>query len=116
GDAVGVAGHDVAAEFVADFQRALEIESGSLAPVFRRGHAQRLGGGIDVEPGLAAVDAGSNYGQADAVAGDRSPVRNGRLVITAGDAHAVQLALRRRRQGNDLADVGDNAGEHYTSS
>ena len=34
------------------------------------------------------------------------------LVVAAGDAQAVQLALRRWRQADDLADVGDNAGEH----
>ena len=53
GDAVGVAGDDVAAEFVADLQRALEIELRARRPVLRGGHAQRFGGGIDLEPGLA---------------------------------------------------------------
>jgi hypothetical protein len=32
--------------------------------------------------------------------------------IEAGDAHAVQLALRRWREARDLADVGDNSGKH----
>ncbi len=84
--------------------------------MFRRGHTQRLGGGIDIEPGLFALDAGGDDGEADAVAGDRSAVGDGRAVVAARDAQAVQLALRRRRQGGYLADIGDDASEHYVRS
>ncbi len=51
GDAVDMAGDDVAAEFVADLQRALEIEAGAARPAADGGDPQRLGGGIDREPG-----------------------------------------------------------------
>ncbi len=95
-DAVGVTGDNMAAEFVADLQRPLEIEFCALDPVLRRGHAERLGGGIDFEPGPAAFDAGSDHSKADAVAGDRGAVGDGWPVVAAGDAHAVQLALRGR--------------------
>jgi hypothetical protein len=48
-----------------------------------------------------------------ALASYRGAIRDGGAVVSAGDAQPVQLALRRRRQANDLADVGDYAGEHY---
>ena len=83
------------------------------APMLRRGHGQRLGGGIDLEPGLALRHARRNHREADAIAGDRRAVGDGRLIVAAGDAQPVQLPLRRRRQSDDLADIGDNAGEHF---
>src|SRR4029453_18372341 len=43
GDAVRMAGDDVPAEFVADLQRALEVEWRALPPVLCGGHAERLG-------------------------------------------------------------------------
>jgi hypothetical protein len=61
---------------------------------------------------LALFDARGNDGQADAIAGNRSAVRDGGAVVAACDAQPVQLALRRGRQSDDLADVGDYAGEH----
>jgi hypothetical protein len=76
------------------------------------GHGQRLGSGIDVEPGLALRDAGSDDRQADAVAGNRSAVRNARAIIAARDTQPMQLALRRRFVAFDLADIGDDAGKH----
>src|SRR5271170_1508118 len=105
-------GHDVAAEFVANLQRALEVEPGAGSPVFGRGHAERLGGGVDIEPGFVSLDAGRHHGEANAIAGDRGAVSDGSAVETARDAQPVQLALRRRRQSDDLADVSDYAGEH----
>ena len=65
---------------------------------------------------LPPVDARGHHGQADAVAGDRGAVGDRRAVIAAGDAQPMQLTLRRRRQGDDLADIGDYAGEHSTRS
>jgi hypothetical protein len=103
---------NMAAEFVADLQCALEVEFCPFSPVLGGGHAERLGGGVDLEPGLAVLDAGADHGQANAVAGDRGAVGDGGLVIAAGDPHAVQLALCRWREVCDLADVGDNSGKH----
>ena len=66
GDAVGMAGHDMAAKLVADLERAFEIEPRALPPAARRGHPQRLGRGIDRKPGAAALLAGLDHGEADA--------------------------------------------------
>ena len=75
GKAVDVAGDHVAAEFVADFQRPLEIDPRAVPPAAGRGDAQRLGGGIDGKPGAAVLLAGLDHGQADAGAGDRGALR-----------------------------------------
>src|SRR5688572_2944999 len=99
-----MAGDDVTAEFVADLQRALEIEFCALAPVLGRGHAERLVRGIDVKPGLAAFDAGGDDGKTDAVAGNRGAIGDGGAIVAAGDAQAMQLPLRGWRQADDLAD------------
>ena len=106
----------MAAEFVADLQRPLEIEFCTLGPVFCRGHAKRLGRGVDLEPGFVTLNARTDHGEADPVAGDRGAVGDGGAVVTAGNAQAMQLPLRRRRQADDLADVGDYASEHYARS
>src|SRR6266481_7337912 len=108
-----MSGDDMAAQFVADLQGAFEIELCSGDPMLRGGHAERFGGGIDIEPGLAALDARGDHREANAVAGDRSAVRDGGAVVAASDPQPVQLALRRWRQADDLADVGDYTGEHY---
>ena len=47
GDAVDMARDDMAAELVADLQRAFEIEPRALLPGAGRGHPQGLGRGID---------------------------------------------------------------------
>src|ERR1700738_2220247 len=107
-----MAGDDMAAEFVADLQRALEIEPGADGPMLRGGHAECLGTGIDIEPGLVTLNTRGDHGEADAVAGDRSTVRDGRAVVAACDPQPMLLPPRRWRQGGYLAGVGDNAGEH----
>src|SRR6185437_1922243 len=66
-DPVDMAGEDVPAEFVADRERALEIDPHSRAPVRERAPPQRLGGGLDFEPPLARL----GRRQADAGAGGR---------------------------------------------
>src|SRR5258708_13941749 len=52
-----------------------------------------FGGGVDVEPGLAAFDAGSDHSQADAIAGDRRAIGDGGLVVAAGrsEEHTSEL-------------------------
>ena len=119
-------GDNVAAELIADSERPLEIEPGADIPMPGRGHAKRLGGSIDVEPGLvdrgligrslAAFHTRTDHSQADAVTGDRGAIGNGCAIVAAGNAQAMQLPLRRRRQCNDLADIGDNSGKHQVRS
>src|SRR2546423_10449835 len=75
------------------------------------GHAERLGGGIDIEPGFPLIDARRDHRQADAIAGDRGAVSDGGPLVTACDTQAMQLPSRRWRQANALADVGDIAGK-----
>src|SRR5258707_14272877 len=111
-DSGGGPRHDMTAEFVADLQRALEVELCALAPGFCGRHAERLGRGVDIEPGLAALDAGTDHREADAVASDRGAISDGCAVVAAGDAQAMQLPLRRRREADDFADIGDYSGKH----
>ena len=51
GEPVDMAADHMAAELVAEPQRAFEIELGAAPPVCGGGHAQRLGRGIDGEGG-----------------------------------------------------------------
>jgi hypothetical protein len=88
----------------------------SPSPTLRGREAQRFGGGIDIEPCLAAIDAGLHHRQADAVAGDGCTVGNRCLIVAARDPQPVQLALRGRLDAGDFAKVGDDAGEHLGSS
>ena len=109
-DTVGMAGDDMAAELVADFQRPFEVEPGADMPVSCRCHGEGFGGGVDLEPGPAPGRAGANDGEAHAAAGDRSAVDDAGMLVAAGDAQPMQPPLRRRRQRRDLANVGDYAG------
>ena len=111
GEAVGVTGDDVAAELVADLERALEVDPGAAPPAPDRGEPQRLGGGIDREPGAIAVLAARDHGEAHAAAGDRGADRDGVGIVAAGDPEPRE-PLRARLDRDHLADVGDDAGEH----
>src|SRR5260370_29923884 len=111
-EAVDVAGHDVAAKFVADLEGAFEIEPGAVLPATGCGDGQGRGGGIHRKPGVTVRDARSYDGQADAVAGDRGAVRDGGAVVMAGDRELAQV-VRPGRNSDHLADVGDDASEHF---
>ena len=97
GKAVGMAGDDVAAELVADLERALEIDARARSPAPTRGHAQRLGGGIDREPGAVAVPAARDHGEAHAAAGDRGADGDGVRIVAAGDLEPREPLARAAR-------------------
>ena len=100
GDAVGMAGDDMAAEFVADFQRPFEIEPGADVPVsspwscraFRRRHRHRTRFCPRSTPEATTV----RHTPLQAIEAPSAMVGT---VVAAGDAQPVQLPLRRRRRG-----------------
>ena len=94
GDAVDMAGDQMAAELVAEFERPLEIDARAVAPAPDRGDAQRLRGGIDRKPGAAVLLAGADHRQADAGAGDRGALLQFGARIGAGDGQPMQIVRR----------------------
>src|SRR4029077_10264223 len=62
-----------------------------------------------------AFDAGAHHGETDAVAGDRSAVGDPGAVVAARDLEPPQI-VGPGRDGDHLADVGDDAGEHQARS
>ncbi len=111
GLAVDMAAHHVAAEFVADPERAFEVEPRTGLPEARAGDAQGLRRQLDVEHRAAAGPRlAPDHRQADAGAGDRGADRYRLGVVGAVDGETPHmLALGHR--GNP-ADVGDDPGEH----
>jgi hypothetical protein len=63
-------GNHVSAEFVADLERALQIDARAPAPVANRRQAQCLGRGFDGKPAAVAFLAARDHGQAYAAAGN----------------------------------------------
>jgi hypothetical protein len=113
GQPVDMARDDMAAELVADPERAFEIDPvprlpgrGAGADV---GLRDRLGRDVDLEPGAAGGGAAVGDGQADAVAGDRGAERDRLGRVAAGDARVQVAAIL---ETLDPADVGDDAREH----
>ena len=75
GRAVDMAGHEMAAELIAERERALEIDAAPLPPGAERGARERLVGDIDGEARAFALCLGDiDDGEAAAVAGDRGPL------------------------------------------
>src|SRR3569832_640003 len=111
GEAVDVAGDDVAAEFVADLERAFEIDARAVPPAPDAGDAQSLVGRVDREPGAAILLARVDHGQADARAGDRRALDKFGARIARQDRDAMQV-VRPRRDRAYFAEIGDDAGEH----
>ena len=105
-----MAGHDMAAEFVADFQRPLEIDPCSSAPLADRGELQRLGRGVDLEDRALASFPRRDDGEAGPRAGDRGAKRDAFQRIGTSDGEAAQRAALLDLL--DLADVGDDSREH----
>ena len=58
GDAVDMAGDDMAAQLVAELEGAFEIDAGAVAPAADSGQPQRFGRGVDRKPGAAVLLAG----------------------------------------------------------
>ena len=112
GDAIDMAGDDMAAQFVAHLQGAFEIEPGARRPCAGRRHAQRFGGGIDRKERAAALFAGLDHREADAGMRDRSADGDTGAGIGAGDLQPAQ-AFGLRLDRNDLAHIGGDAREHF---
>src|SRR5262249_45111617 len=101
----------MSAQFVAEFQRPLEIDPGPLTPAAHRRDTQSLSRGIDREPGSATLLAGIHHGQADARSGDRSAVVDVRVRVIAGDGNAMQI-IGVRLDRTHFAYARDDAGKH----
>src|SRR4051794_18567602 len=111
GEAVHVAGDDMAAEFVADLERALQVHARLRRPCADRRQGQGLGRRIHVEPAAAVAGSDRNHGEARPPAGDRGAKRDGRGIVRRLDAQPLQGALRTLR-GDYLPHIGDDACEH----
>src|SRR5262249_11906698 len=112
-DTVGMPGDDVPTELIADLERTFEIDARAPLPTAHRGRPQRLGGGVDREPGAVALLAARYHGQAYAAAGDRGADVDGLRIIATGDLETGE-PLRARLDRNHFADVGHDAGKHLT--
>ena len=110
--AIDMAGDDMAAEFVADFQRALEIDAFVPRDQFAtvvRASVSAAASTSKTRPAVLARDR--DDGQARARTGDGSAERDAVGVIAAGDAQPPQFAAR-LHDGDDFAHIGDDSGEH----
>ena len=87
----------------------------AVAPAADRGQRQRLGRGVDREPGAAALFAGADDGHAHARAGHRGAVDQFGARIGAGDGEAAQI-IGARLDRPHFAEIGDDAGEHQRRS
>ena len=95
GHAVDMARHDVAAELVADLQRALQIDARAGLPAGSGGKPQRLFPGLDLEPALiGAALRQRDDGEANAGAGDRRADRNGLRIVGRVDPDPRALVER----------------------
>src|SRR5262245_13249686 len=108
-------GHDVPTELIADLERTFALDARSPLPTADRGHPQRLGGGVDGEPGTVALLAARDHGQAHAAAGDRGADVDCLRIIATGDLETGE-PLRARLARNHFANVGHDAGKHLTSA
>src|SRR5262245_21859562 len=96
----------MATELGARLKRALEVDAAADLPVGDGGLGARLVRGIDAEDAARALAAHRRHGEAAAVARHgRADLERARR-IAGEDAEAPIVAL------DDLADVGDDAGEH----
>src|ERR1700733_9244834 len=110
GDPIDMAAHHMAAEFVADLQRPLEVDAPARPPSAKGRHRQRLGADVESERGTLPPRLDANQCEAWARIRDRGSQRNCSGVVGARDPEPAQLA--RCRDINDLPNVADNPGEH----
>ena len=111
---VDMAGNDVAAELIAHLEGTFEIDPRADRPLAERRAGERLGRGIDGEKAAAVFEPPSfDRREAAAGTGDRGARRDRGRIIGGryGQARVAKLV-----DGDDLADIGDNAGEHYARS
>ena len=116
GNAVGMAGDDMAAELVADFERPFEIEPGADMPVravVMASVSAAASTSNQVLPPAAPKPTTVRHTPLQAI---DAPSAMLACVVAAGDAQPMQPPLRRWRQRRDLADIGDYAGEHQARS
>lgn len=104
-DAVDMAGDDVAAQLVADFQRPFQVDPRSGVPGAESRLRQGLARGLDHEPARPLLD----HRQADAAMGNGGADRN-RLRIEGGLDGEAGVALP--FHGPHAPDVGDDSGKH----
>ena len=78
--AIDMAGDDMAAELVADFERAFEIEPRARTPLAGGRARQRFGRGIDVERGAIARLPDRDRGQAGPAQAIEAPI----AIVSAG--------------------------------
>src|SRR3954451_12606561 len=95
-------------QLVAQLERQFEIDALTLLPVAEMGLVERLARGFDREPVGSLLD----HRQAAARAGDRGAHRHRRNGVLGPDDEAPVALLAARREGRDLADVGDDPREH----
>src|SRR5215471_5460832 len=102
----------MSAQFVAEFQRPLEIDPAPGAPAAYRRDAQGLGRGIDREPGAPTLLAAIHDRQADARTGDRCALVDVGVGVVAGDGNAMQI-IGARLDRTHLAYARDDTGKHF---
>src|SRR6185437_1228825 len=105
---VDMAAHHVAAELVADLERALKVDVVPRPPLAERRHRKRFGADVerDGRTGLKRLDA--DDGQARAGIGDRGADGNRTPLVGARDPESLDLAGLRNI--NYLSDIADNSG------
>src|SRR5436305_1948075 len=89
---------DMAAELIADFERAFEIEPRAGSPLAGSRAHECLGGGIDLEGRAVARLPDRDRRETGPGTGDRRTDRNCVSGIIAGDADAPEIAAIFRRE------------------
>ena len=95
-ETVDVAGDDMSAQFIAQFERGFEVELRAGRPQSRHGADLRFARDIDREPGMAGSPAAFNHRQAHARTGNRRADGDLRGIVGARDDRA-QVALLDRK-------------------
>ena len=86
-----MARYQMAAEFIAQFQRPLQIDARSVPPSADGGDRKRFGGGVGGEPDAAIFIAGIDDGEADAGTGDRGALSQLKARVARIDGDARQI-------------------------
>ena len=104
-DAIDMARDNMTAKLIADFERALQIDTTAFDPCADVGFGHTFSRNLDIKPALAQRDGC----QADTVAGDGCADINCFGVIRRADARAQIATLLKLKNG---ADICDDACEH----
>src|SRR5690606_32685086 len=115
GLAVHMPRYEMAAEFIAHFQRPFQIEPCALAPVGGSREPQRFFPCLDLEPAHLLIGSRPrHYRQADPGTGDRGPDLDRRRVVACCNPYADALVAR--LDGKDTANIRDDTGKHQKRS